>query len=222
MIFTTYSTFETKANAINLTWAQRCSGYAFFYSKLPPSDNGREMPLLPGAYQLSSPEGRDHLTAKVTEALRISYQVSMKQKVPFDWFLKADDDVYIIMENLRKMLSGYDPDRGMYFGHTSGEFLPKGYNSGGAGYVLSREATRLFSESSDKMECTLDGGFEDVEIGKCLSRFRIYPTGTRDANGLMTFHPDHPIKLLMGQAEHLAFYVYSKGNQTFGNPSVRN
>ena len=62
-----------------------------------------------------------------------------------DWFLKADDDSYIIIENLKAILQQHNPLVPIQFGcRFRLQFAKKGYMSGGAGYVLSREALKRF------------------------------------------------------------------------------
>ncbi|GMT07966.1 hypothetical protein PENTCL1PPCAC_30140, partial [Pristionchus entomophagus] len=56
----------------------------------------------------------------------------------FDWFIKTDDDTYLIVDNLRKYLRTLDPSQSYFVGHRMKPHLDNGFNSGGAGYVLSR------------------------------------------------------------------------------------
>lgn len=52
------------------------------------------------------------------------------------------------MENLRYMLHGVDPSTPIYFGQRFKPYVKQGYMSGGAGYVLSKEALKRFVQVS--------------------------------------------------------------------------
>jgi len=58
--------------------------------------------------------GREHLTAKTMSAFDHIYEHHINEA---DWFLKADDDTYVIVENMRYFLSGQNPNASIYFGH---------------------------------------------------------------------------------------------------------
>jgi len=76
-------------------------------------------------------ESRKNLWLKTKTALVEIYKNYLGTA---DWFLKADDDTYIIMENLRFMLQNYDYNQPYYFGHTfNPSWLKFKYQSGGAG-----------------------------------------------------------------------------------------
>ncbi|KAI0213497.1 Glycoprotein-N-acetylgalactosamine 3-beta-galactosyltransferase 1-B [Lamellibrachia satsuma] len=207
MIMTTPGGWLQKAYAVRETWARRCDVTTFFYSR----DAGN----ITGARPLDVPEGRNHLTGKTMAALRLSFN---EQRESIDWFLKGDDDTYIIMENLRHYLAQFDPNKPHYVGGRSMDLIRNGYNGGGAGYLLSHEAARLVVERGTEVRCPQDGSIEDLDMGRCLAKFGIVPKNTHDSQDRYLFHCDHPIKLLAGTGNAPSVYTYSRGNRTFGNP----
>jgi glycoprotein-N-acetylgalactosamine 3-beta-galactosyltransferase len=75
---------------------------------------------------------------------------------------------YVVVENLRYMLSSKDSQEPIYFGCRFKPFVKQGYMSGGAGYVLSKAALDSFAEKAlnNPRLCRSDNdGSEDVEIG---------------------------------------------------------
>ncbi|KAF5400418.1 N-acetyllactosaminide 3-alpha-galactosyltransferase [Paragonimus heterotremus] len=94
---------------------------------------------------------------------------------PFDYLFKADDDTYVIVENLRKLLHGLPKNQSMIIGRRFKPFVQQGYLSGGAGYVISRMAV-------DKIA-------HDVQIGQCAQAVGVTIVDSLDAKGLERFHP---------------------------------
>ena len=52
----------------------------------------------------------------------------------------------MVVENLRFLLSKHDASNPVYVGHLYKMYLPAGYMSGGATYVLSRQALKQVVE----------------------------------------------------------------------------
>ena len=121
---------------------------------------------------------------KTLGALNYSYMYA-KYGSEADYFLKADDDTYVITENLQLTLSRFHSISLLYLGNLFTKILPKGYNSGGAGYILSNQAAKLLLRNRTlyPSECREDGGNEDVEIGRCLAKLSVYPQDYLDSAG---------------------------------------
>ena len=62
---------------------------------------------------LTTKESRDDLPYKMKAALDYVYTVF---NTTYDWILKADDDTYMIMENLKMMLARFDHRDSSYLG----------------------------------------------------------------------------------------------------------
>ena len=94
-----------------------------------------------------------------------------QQSIKWSWLLKADDDTYVIVENLKLFLAEYSPFKPYYFGK---RFKPYGeYMSGGGGYVISREAllrVGVALKKNDGKICSesSSGGSEDVIMGSYI------------------------------------------------------
>ncbi|XP_021357358.1 glycoprotein-N-acetylgalactosamine 3-beta-galactosyltransferase 1-like [Mizuhopecten yessoensis] len=111
----------------------------------------------------------------------------------------SDDDTYVILENLRNFLRDKDQNEAIYFGRRFKPFVKQGFMSGGAGYVLSRQAVRSLvqygnsttSYLNSKCEPTTFIG-EDVQLGQCLEMVGVKAGDTRDSEGKERFFPLRP------------------------------
>ncbi|KAH9377868.1 hypothetical protein HPB48_020846 [Haemaphysalis longicornis] len=199
-VLTHPNNIRLKARHVAATWGRRCTKVFFMSTK---SDKG-----LSSALELSVSENRNALWAKTKASLVELYN---KHYHDYDWFLKADDDTYVVMENLRFFLLDKDPSKPAYFGYPFRVLVKGGYVSGGSGYVLSREALRLIIQEGLTLygRCRADSkGSEDVEIARCLSPIGIQPEDTRDALGRHRFFPVRLESFLVPGLLHPKFWLW--------------
>lgn len=186
-IMTSPQNLEKKAVHVRNTWAHRCNKLVFI-----SSETNTSFPTV----GINVPEGREHLTGKTMQAFRYIYNNHFNDA---DWFMKADDDTYVIIENLRYFLSSQNKEDPIYFGHHFQTIVKQGYFSGGAGYVLSKEAMRRFGErGNDTKLCRQDGGAEDAEFGKCMQNLGVKVGNSTDRLGRSRFHCFDPETHLRG------------------------
>lgn len=195
-VMTSPSTLYTKGKPVKETWGKRCNKLLFMSSEEDPS--------FP-AIGLDVSEGRDELWHKTRAAWDYVYQHHFDDA---DWFMKADDDTFVIIENLRHLISSLDSEKPHYLGR---HFKPfGGYNSGGAGYVFSKETLRRFKKAlGDTSLCSKDSFAEDVEVGKCLGAMGVKPAYTRDTGGRETFMPLPPEHHLIPGYLSKDFWLFS-------------
>ncbi|CAJ0598044.1 unnamed protein product [Cylicocyclus nassatus] len=170
---------ETKARAVMETWGPSCHRILFV-----SNETDENLPIL----VVKANETRKELWLKSSEAFKWIYNNVLDD---YDWFLKADDDTYVHMDNLRALLASYSPYDAFSIGHqfkNGSDFAT--YHSGGAGYVLSREAVRrLVSKGFSKLSsCDKHKAHEDMFIGHCLSELNVTVVDGCDENGAYRFH----------------------------------
>ncbi|EMP28986.1 Glycoprotein-N-acetylgalactosamine 3-beta-galactosyltransferase 1-B [Chelonia mydas] len=78
--------------------------------------------------------------------------------------------------------------------------------TGGAGYVLSKEALRRFVEGFRTQVCSHTTSVEDLALGQCMEKVGVQAGDSRDTEGRETFHPFPPEKHLMENLRIDRFY----------------
>lgn len=178
-IMTGPQNLDSRARHIRATWAQRCDTVLYISS-------------IESAFPtvgLNVSEGRENLYWKTIRAFQYIHQNYVDQA---EWFLKADDDTFVVVENLRLTLSAFNPEEPWYLGRRFFPFVKQGYMAGGAGYVLSRAALKRFIKGFETGVCTNFTTLEDVGLGTCMESMGVQPGDTRDTLGRQTFHAYPP------------------------------
>ena len=175
---------------IERTWAKDCDKY-FFITKLDNNattnisqEFNDPFPILQPADHEAEVYGK--LTDKVYKTLKDVYL----RYNDYDWYLKADDDTFIFVDNLKSFLKEKNSSHPVTYGYDFNLFVDKGYHSGGAGYVLSHEAlNRIGSRLVSNYTACPNTGVEDMDIANCLRNLKVYPDKSIDESGRERFHP---------------------------------
>ncbi|OON22186.1 hypothetical protein X801_01912 [Opisthorchis viverrini] len=181
---------EKKAVHIKATWAPRCDRYMFMSSV-----NSTDLPSIAAVNQ----EGRQFLWQKTAFALNYVWTHFGED---FDFFYKADDDTYALIDNMRLLLADHDPNIPVLIGKVHKYVVKQGYADGGAGYVMSRAALRLFVHGMKNTSMCYDSRhseFEDMKVGACAEALGIPAIHSVDEKGYLKFFTVSPFGYLRSQ-----------------------
>lgn len=127
---------------------------------------------------------------KLTDKIFLTFKYLYSKYNNYDWYLKADDDTWIFVDNLRNFLSEKNEKSPVTFGYNFKVLVESGYHSGGGGYVLSNEAfNRLGYALNHNYSYCKNTGIEDVDVAACLRRLKVYKKSSLDELGRERFHP---------------------------------
>lgn len=213
---------RTRAQAVADTWGQRCDKLLFFSNASDTLVVGDEDSPYRKSFEvvkLDVVADHNHLWQKHKASLKYVYK---HFRHDYDWFYKADDDAYVIMENLRhylvrpEILNNYRKVP-MQMGHrfnltqelvsyyiVDDDLEAKWrahwdrwvFNSGGPGYAMNRKyLDKIVSILPDKT-CLSDSYSEmlpdDASISFCMMWYNVFPWDTRDHFGRERWHADKP------------------------------
>ena len=174
----------TRAWTVHRTWAQRCDRHVFLTATNISQWSNISLPIM-NLFDVS--DNYIELSIKVYDALNMI--IKEKQPYEFDWLFLADDDTYVLVEHLRRLL--YLTDQPLAFGHL---FAVKhgapAHFSGGAGYAINTAALkRMLPNLQTTCSQWYVPGMEDVFVSRCLQHLNVTLDGAIDSSQRHRFYP---------------------------------
>ncbi|XP_064608513.1 chondroitin sulfate synthase 1-like [Liolophura sinensis] len=164
---------NTRARAICDTWAQAVSGKVLFFVGSASTYRG-DLPVvrLPDVPQEDYPPQK-----KAFKMLEYMYDNYIDE---YEWFFRADDDVYIKGDKIESLLRSINSSQPWYIGqsgegrrHEQGklgliEDMP--YCIGGPGVMISHVALAQLGPNVPSCMKSVTTKHEDTEVGRCMQR----------------------------------------------------
>lgn len=173
-IMTHLTTIKARAVAIQKTWGQDIHGKVIYFIGETGNKTDVELPLivLPVMDDVYPPQ------EKAMVMLKYVYE---HYGDSFQWFIRADDDVYINSDNLFALLISISSNDDILLGHPGiGKSQEKGklgledqsnFCIGGTGIVMSRSVLKKVYPHLDYCIKNTATAHEDSEVGRCMKKF---------------------------------------------------
>ncbi|XP_061119507.1 chondroitin sulfate synthase 3 [Conger conger] len=175
-VMTAKKYLDTRAVAAQRTWTRSIPGKVEFFSS-----EGSETVPLPIPLPVVSLAGVDDSYPPQKKSFMMLKYMHDHYLDKYEWFMRADDDVYIRGEKLEAFLRSLNSSRPLYLGQTGlgtmeelGKLaLEPGENfcMGGPGMIFSRELLRRMVPHLGACLREMYTTHEDVEVGRCVRRF---------------------------------------------------
>lgn len=172
-VMTAQKYLQTRAVAVYRTWSKTIPGKVEFFSS-EGSDTSIPIPIVPlrGVDDSYPPQKKSFMMLKYVHDHYLD---------KYEWFMRADDDVYIKGDRLENFLRSLNSSEPLFLGQTGlgtteemGKLaLEPGENfcMGGPGVIMSREVLRRMAPHIGKCLREMYTTHEDVEVGRCVRRF---------------------------------------------------
>lgn len=173
-IIVTSKTIIKNVHALNFrTWAQTIPGKVAFFSS-----EGSDLSLPIPVVALDHVDDSYPPQKKSFMMIKYMHDHFLNQ---YEWFMRADDDVYIKSDRLESFLRSLNSSEALFLGQTGmgardelGKLaLEPGENfcMGGPGVIMSREVLRRMVPHIKTCLQEMYTTHEDVEVGRCVRRF---------------------------------------------------
>ncbi|XP_060526080.1 chondroitin sulfate synthase 1 isoform X2 [Cylas formicarius] len=171
-VMTAKKYLDTRARAVYDTWGRHVPGrLVFFSSETSYSD---KIPLV----ALRDVDDSYPPQRKSFKMLKYMYEHYVDK---YEWFMRADDDVYVRYDKLEELLRGVDSKKPLFIGQTgkgkSEEMdrlsldTDENFCMGGPGVIMSRGTLRKIAPYLEDCLSNLYTTHEDVEVGRCVRKY---------------------------------------------------
>lgn len=203
---------EQKATAVNKTWGRYCDTLLFM-----TTEHYRSLQTV--VVNIGGPEDRGRLWNKSRESWMYVYRNHLETH---DWFIKVDDDTFIVWPHLIAFLRGRSPEDAAYFGRPYNATRGR-YYAGGSGIVLSRAALHRLGSSADRDYYgtwgKMKNGPEDLYTGKAMTTIGIETEPAIDSAGRHLFLPLGPNFEWNAKKQPVTFWFWRIVVNTTAGPS---
>ncbi|XP_058064132.1 chondroitin sulfate synthase 1 [Anopheles bellator] len=175
-VMTAKDFLQGRARAVYETWGRQIPGRIAFFSSQDSVAPDLPLVALKGVDDRYPPQKKSFMM------LHYMYEHYIDR---FEWFVRADDDVYVRPDRLERFLRSIDSSKPQFigqagrgnsedFGLLSLEF-DENFCMGGPGVIMSRETLRRVAPHIPTCLKNLYSTHEDVEVGRCVQKFAGIP-----------------------------------------------
>ena len=172
-VITAVQLVDTRAKAVYDTWGKNVPGKLTFFSS---GEAGKTLGLpvvnLPGVDDTYPPLKKSLMMIKYMHDFHID---------DYEWFMRADDDVYVRNDKLVGFLHSLNSSDDLHLGHAGtgakeeigllSLYPGDNYCIGGPGVILSRSVLRKVAPHIEHCLQTAPTLHEDIEVGRCIQRY---------------------------------------------------
>lgn len=172
-IMTAKKFIDNRGLASYRTWARTINGRVMFFSS-EGSTSRYGVPVV------ALPSVNDHYPPQKKSFMMLKYMHDHFLD-KYEWFMRADDDVFIKGDKLDEFLHGINSSRPLFIGQVGtgkADELGKlalsaeeNFCMGGPGMIFSRETLRRMAPHISSCLRNLYTSHEDVEIGRCVRKY---------------------------------------------------
>ena len=133
LILTTQTNLKSKAKIIFDSWARKCDEHRFV-AMLPQKQmltNVSHEIKYENLFDVLQPsELQQDSYGQLTHKVYAAFRHVFNRFPDFDWYLKADDDSFMLMDNMRQFLANKNQSQPITYGYNMKILVDKGYHSG--------------------------------------------------------------------------------------------